>query len=145
MSTEKGIDALKTIDNLRFGVKKGVNMDIEIQLLGYKGRLTHVTYQAAYPPLREEDELLAHITFDEPYPENTISTAISIPAGDYLRGRFVPQPKEFLHAIKARGEEQLRITLKSIRDARAYTRARDKRRKELDALAKSIQAKFEQE
>lgn len=112
-------------------------MYIEIELLGYKGRLTHIIPRTAYPPWYPEERLLVNVDFDKPA-ESIISTAIAIPVKQYSRD-------EFLKVVKKEGEKQLAVTLaedSAKREKYAQERAR---KEELETFAASLQASIEKE
>ena len=110
-------------------------MNIPIELCGYKGRLTCIFSRIAYPPWHKDDELLVNIEFDQPYPENVISTAISIPVKEYSRA-------ELLKVVKKEGEKQIAEMLVKQREERGKATLRVKRREELETLAKRLEAKM---
>jgi len=112
-------------------------MDIKIELLGYKGTLTHMASRIAHLPWQKEDELLAYIDFEEPLPASIISTAISIPVKDYSR-------EEFLKIVKEEGEKQLTVSLETYQRKQEAWKQEIERREELEALAKSFETKFEE-
>lgn len=109
-------------------------MNIEIELCGHKGRITHIWAREAYPLLNPEDTLYVDVEFDEPYPENIISTAISVPV-KYASGR---NREDLLYLIKTEGEKQIAETLTKHRKEREDSQRRQERREELDALAKRM-------
>lgn len=110
-------------------------MNIKIELLGYKGKLTHIASRLAYPPWYKEDELLVDVTFDEPFPASIISTAISIPVKDYSM-------EEFLKVVKIAGKVQLAISLEKHRADDEKREQEGRRRKELKTLTEGLEAKF---
>lgn len=124
------------LDKKKIGIGKEVKMDIKIELLGYKGTLTRIGSRLAYLPWPKDDELLVHITFDEPFPASIISTAISIPVKDY-------SVKDFLEIVKKEGEIQLAISLEKCRVDDEKRKQEHKRGEELKTLAESLQAKLE--
>ena len=110
-------------------------MNIKIELLGYKGTLTHIGSRIADSIWQKEDELLVYISFEEPLPASILETAIAIPVKDYSND-------EFLSVIRGKGEKQLAISLEKC-NKDGEQRARDlKRHEELKALAKSLEIKF---
>lgn len=112
-----------------------VKLDIEIELCGYKGRITYIFAREAYSPWHPEDTLYVNVEFDEPIPESLISTAICIPAR-YASGR---NRDDFLYLIKAEGEKQFLETLARHRKERADSQSQAQRREEVDALAKRME------
>lgn len=110
-------------------------MNIKIELLGYKGKLTHITSQLAYPPWHKEDRLLVHVSFDEPYPASIISTAIAIPVKDY-------STEEFLKVVKEYGESDLAVSMEKHRVEEEKHRREDNMKKDLKILAEGLEAKF---
>lgn len=110
-------------------------MNIKIQLLDYKGTLTHILSRQASYPFYQEDELLVFVEFSEPHPANIISTAITIPVKDYSR-------EEFLQVVKKNGDEQLLTSIENHRQKHERQEAAEQRKVELDAVAKSIESKF---
>lgn len=108
-----------------------VKLNIEIELCGHKGKITHIWAREAYPPWHPEDTLYVNVEFDEPYPESIISTAISIPAKEYSR-------EKLLEVVKTQGEKQVAETLAKRRKEREDSQRREERREELDALAKRM-------
>lgn len=109
-------------------------LNIEIELCGYKGRITHLWAREADPPWHPEDTLYVNVEFDEPHPENIISTAISIPI-KYASERNL---EDLLYLIKTEGEKQLSETLAKHRKEREDRKRQQERREELDALAKRM-------
>ena len=110
-------------------------LDIEIELCGYKARITHIFTREAYPPWHPEDIFYVNVEFDEPHPENIISTAISVPV-KYASGR---NRDDLLYLIKTEGEKQVSETLAKHRKEREDMKSREQRREELDALAKRME------
>lgn len=113
-----------------------VTLNIEIELCGYRGRITYLRAREAYPPWLPEDTLYVNVEFDEPYPESIISTAISIPAKEYSR-------EKLLEVVKKEGEKQVAETLAKHRKKREDSERRQERREELDALAKRMEGLLE--
>lgn len=109
-----------------------VKLNIKIELCGYGGRITHIWAREADPPWHQKDTLYVNVEFDEPYPENIISTAILIPAKEYSQ-------EELLRVIKKEGEGQVSETLAKERKERGDRQCRGERREELDALAKRME------
>ena len=111
-----------------------VKLNIEIELCGYKGKITHIGAREADPPWHPEDTFHIDVEFDEPHPENIISTAISVPA-KYASGR---NREDLLYLIKTEGEKEVAETLAKHRKEREDSKRRQERREELDALAKRM-------
>jgi len=107
-----------------------VKLNIEIELCGYRGKITHIWVRGA-DPWHPKDMLYVNVEFDEPYPENIISTAISIPAKEYSR-------EELLRVVKEEGERQVSETLAKHREEREDRQCKKERREELDDLAKRM-------
>lgn len=107
-------------------------LNIEIELCGHKGKLTHIWAREANPPWHPEDSFYVDVEFDEPYPESIISTAIVIPAKAYSRDGL-------LELIKTDGEKQLAETLAKHRQEREDSKRRQEKSVELDALAKRVE------
>jgi len=112
-------------------------MNIKIELLGYKGTLTHMSPRLAYPPWYKEDKLLVDIEFEEPFPASIVSTAISIPVKVYT-------PEEFLCVVKREGQLQLSLSLEKQRSGDEKRKWEHDRRLELQALTDSLEAKFKE-
>ena len=110
-------------------------MNIPIELCGYKGWLTGISSRIAYLPWHKEDELLVRIEFEQPYPENIISTAISIPVKNYSRS-------EFLVVVKEKGEEQIPEILARHRKDREEAVRRHKKDEELKSFAAGLETKI---
>jgi len=104
-------------------------LNIEVEFCGHRGIITHIGGRDAYPPWNPEDELCVYVDFDEPYPENIVSTAITIRAKEY-------SPKELLAEIKKQGERQIAQAIaKAVRE-REDSAIRQQRREKLNALIK---------
>lgn len=110
-------------------------MNIPIELCGHKGRLTRIFSRIAYPPWHKEDELLVNVEFDQPYPENIISTAISIPVKEYSR-------EELLKVVKEEGEKQVAEMIVRQRKKREETNRRAEREEGLKVFAERLEAKI---
>jgi hypothetical protein len=70
-------------------------MNEEIELLGYKGRITRISFKQKLKPWHPEDELAAYIEFDEPQPEGILSMGVAVPVKDYSR-------KELLEVVRVK-------------------------------------------
>lgn len=112
-----------------------VKLDIEIELCGYKGRITHIFAREAFSPWHPEETLYVNVEFEEPHPEGIPSTAISIPF-KYASGR---NREDLLYLIKKEGEKQVSETLARRRKERADSQSWAQRREELDALLKKME------
>lgn len=110
-------------------------MDIKIELLGYKGKITHIGHRLACRPWHEEDQLLVHVEFEEPFPASIISTVIPLTPKDYTL-------EEFLIEVKIWGENDLAISLEKHREGEEKRRREDNRREELITLAEGLESKF---
>jgi len=111
-------------------------MNEKIQLLDYKCTITHILTRLANPPWQPEDQLLVNVEFEEPHPASILSTYIAIPVKDYSKG-------ELLKVVKEHGDEQLADAItKHIKEAEKDAAA-SQRKAELQAVAKSIESKFE--
>ena len=111
----------------RFNTEEELNIGIE--LCGYKAKITHIGARRAFPPWHPEDQLLAYIEFGEPRPQAIISTAIAIPVKEYSRD-------ELLRVVKQEGDKQLSQTLTRAREEGEKTTRQRQRQEELDAAAK---------
>jgi len=110
-------------------------MDVDIEILGHKGKITQVSSQEANPPWYKEDRLVVWISFDEPV-DSTISFATTIPVVDYSKAGF-------LEVVKEAGEKDLARIVETNKKEREESRARSQRREKLDHLAKDVEAMFE--
>lgn len=113
-------------------------MNIPIEFCGHKGTLTHISSRLAYPPWQSEDELLVHVEFHEPYPENIISTVVCIPALKYLT-------PEFLEVVKLKGEKQISEMLANTRQTREKQQRDIEHKNELQSFTEELEAKIEKE
>lgn len=110
-------------------------LNIEIELCGHKGRITHIWASEAHLPWRPLDTLRVEVEFDEPHPGSIISIAFDILPKDYSQ-------EELLTVIKKVGEMQfIDISDKHLKE-REERRAQQKRREELDALAKRLEERL---
>lgn len=108
-------------------------LNIEVELCGYRARITHIGVIEAYPPWRPDDALCAHIAFNYGHPENILATAIIIPTKEYSH-------EELLVVVKREGEKQVATMIaKRIKDSEDNA-LRQRRREELNALAKRAEA-----
>lgn len=106
--------------------------EIEIELCGYKGKITHIRAKEASPPEYPKDIFYVYVSFDEPYPENIVSTAFTIPAQEYSR-------VELLAMVKKEGERQLAEAIAKHIKEREANALRQQRGEELTALAKRME------
>lgn len=109
----------------------GEKLNIEIELCGYRGKITHIWAKEASPP-EYQDIFYVHVSFDEPYPENILSTAVTIPAQEYSR-------EGLLAMVKKEGERQLAEAIAKHIKEREVNALRQQRREELNALAKRME------
>lgn len=107
-------------------------MNIEIELCGYKGRINRIWASGASPPVSPEDIFYVNVSFEEPYPEDILSTAFIIPAKEYSR-------EELLAVIKKEGERQLAEAIARHAKEREDNTLRKQRQEELNTLAKRME------
>ena len=116
------------------------DLNIDIELAGYKGRITHIFAREAFPPLQLQDELLVHIEFDEPYPASIISTAVAIPADSVIGTLAIQgegkQRDVLLALVKREGDKQIAGTVAKHLKKEAEWQQRNKHRAILDNLAR---------
>lgn len=116
-------------------MNKEPEMNVEMELLGFKGKLKRITTAPANPPFLNEDFLLAVVEFEKPYPVAIIETWFHIPVRDYSKD-------ELLATVKKSGEQQLAASIEKHEKDWAKREADEQHKKELDALAQSIEQKF---
>lgn len=105
---------------------------VEIEVLGYKGRVSHVFSQQANPPWRKEDRLATWIEFD-PSINGTLAIAVDLPVKEYSQ-------EEFVQAVKEAAERELPRILEKARQERQELQERERTKAELEALAKRIES-----
>ena len=111
----------------RFDTEEELNIGIE--LCGYKAKITHIGARRAFSPWHPEDQLLAYIEISEPRPQAIISTAVAIPVREYSR-------EELLRVVKEEGDKQLSQTLTRAREEQEKSAHQIRRQEELNAAAK---------
>ena len=109
-------------------------MNQEIELQGYKARLTGILSRTALPPWNPTDELLVIVEFNE-HPEGIIETTISIPAKDY-------SPEEFLRVVNECGQKQICDMLERHRKEKKNRKHQEQRKLDLDTLAERIASRW---
>lgn len=109
-------------------------MNEPIELLGYKGRITRISSQPAYPPWQEEDLLSAWISFDEAV-GGTLSFATNIPVKQYSK-------EELLRVVKVSAERDLTNIIAADHKKREEMKEKEARKEQLDNLAKELESLF---
>ena len=112
-------------------------LNIDIELCGYRGKITRISGLEASPPLRPDAELYAWIEFDKPYPEGTTLKPITIPAKEYSR-------LELLAAVKKEGEIQFSESLARCHEENEKQRQRAEAKKRVEDLAERMEGLLEE-
>lgn len=109
-------------------------MNEPIELLGHKGRITHISSQLSYLPWQKEDMLAVWIEFDEAV-EGTLSFATNIPIKQYSKD-------ELLRVVKVSAELDLAKLIAKHRKEQEEWKRKEAREEQLDNLAKQLESMF---
>lgn len=107
----------------------------EVELLGHKGKITHINTQLADDLWHKEDRLVVWLDFHDAPFDGIIGFAVDLPVKHYSK-------EELLKAVVVLGEPQLTNTLEKYRKQRDKLRGQRERKEALDKLAKAVEAQF---
>lgn len=119
------------------------DLSIDIELAGYKGRITHIWASAATPLLKTRDSLLVNVEFAEPHPAGSIlSMAISISADSAIATLSIhsegKQRDVLLALVKREGDKQVAETVARHLKERAEAEEQRKHKGIIDNLAGEV-------